>query len=270
MSSDERRVRLRLEYLGTAFHGWQAQPGVRTAQGALVDALASLSGQRLDVRGASRTDAGVHARDQVAAFTYAGALREHNFERGLNVLLPDDIAVTRAEFVEPDFHPRHSALGKRYRYRFADARHVSPFERAFAMYSRRRLDAEAMHEAAQALVGEHDFSSFRGAGCDAATPVRTVWRLDVVRPGNADVVELIVEGNAFLKYMVRNLAGALLDVGRGHRAPGWIAEVLALRDRTKSGPTAEPQGLTLERVFYAGEPDVPSEATPRLRSGTSG
>lgn len=268
LSSDRAsvRVRLRLEYLGTGFHGWQIQSGVRTVEGELTDALERLTGERRRISGASRTDAGVHARDQVAAFSYTGSLREVNFLRGLNTHLPDDVAVVKAEFVDADFEPRHNSLGKRYRFRFVDTWHLSPFEQNRAMHVRGRIDTAAMYQAAQALIGEHDFASFRGAQCDAQTTLRTLWRIDVGRHPETDVVELVVYGNAFLKYMVRNIAGTLLEVGLHRRAPDWVASVLAACDRQAAGRTAEPQGLCLERVYYADDPTLPSEAILRPKT----
>lgn len=279
MSSEQPtvRVRLRLEYLGTAFHGWQIQTGPRTVEGELTDALERLTGQRRKIYGASRTDAGVHARDQVAAFTYQGSLREVNFLRGLNTHLPDDVSVVKAEFVDPNFEPRHHSLGKRYRFRLVDTWYLSPFEQHRAMHIRGNIDADAMHEAAQLLVGEHDFASFRGAQCDAKTTLRTIWRIDVRRHPETNAVEVVVWGNAFLKYMVRNIVGTLLEVGLRRRDAAWVATVLAACDRRVAGRTAEPQGLCLERVYYEDDPALPAEAVvrptvprePRFRSESS-
>lgn len=256
------RLRLGIEYDGTAFKGWQHQPQQRTVEGALVEALLALTQQTIRVRGASRTDAGVHARGQVAAFSYSGPIRAFQFYRGLNRHLPDDVAVTSVREVPETFEPRHDSLGKRYRYRMSDLYHRSPFERQRAHHVRGRLDAERMHEAAQRLLGEHDFSSFQAADCDAATSVRRVWRIDVTRQAGG-AVELVLEGNAFLKYMVRNLSGTLLEVGAGRRPVDWVTEVLSARDRRAGGVTAAACGLTLERVWYADDIDVPVEATQR-------
>lgn len=259
------RLKLGIEYDGTGFKGWQHQPQQRTVEGAVVDALQAMTQQILRVRGASRTDAGVHARGQVAAFSYEGPIQAYQFYRGLNRHLPDDVAVTSVTEVAESFEPRYESLGKRYRYRMSDLYHLSPFERQRAHHVRGRLDVERMHEAAQRLLGEHDYSSFRAADCDAQTPVRNVWRIDVTRhPGGA--VELLLEGNAFLKYMVRNLSGTLLEVGTGRRPVEWVSAVLEARDRRAAGLTASACGLVLERVWYADDVDVPLEAIQRASS----
>jgi tRNA pseudouridine38-40 synthase len=238
-----------IAYHGGAFHGWQRQAdGVRTVQGEIEAALAQMHSGPMLIRGASRTDAGVHALGQVAAFESDGRHDVGAYYRGPNRLTPSDIAIRSVDEVDEAFHPRHSARGKIYRYRIVDGFAGDPLARDRAWQVRRRLDAEAMHEAAQALVGEHDFSSFRAAGCDASSPVREIYAVRVRRL--VDEVEVEVIGSAFLKYMVRNVVGTLVEVGRGTRRVEWLRDVLVSRDRRAAGPTAAACGLTLVQIFY--------------------
>lgn len=247
------RVRLVVAYHGAAYHGWQIQPQVPTVEGALTDALERMTGQRPKVWGASRTDAGVHALGQVAAFDHDGPHDAKTFYRALNHLTPDDVAIVAADVVPDGFHPRHSARGKIYRYDLWTRYERSPFLGDRSMHVRRPLDVAAMQAAADRLVGEHDFSSFRAAGCDASSPVRRILAIRVLDPGDGRV-RVRVAGSAFLKYMVRNIVGTLVEVGVGRRPPEWIDAVLSARDRSAAGATAEPRGLTLVRVFHPGFP----------------
>jgi tRNA pseudouridine38-40 synthase len=251
------RFRLLAAYRGTAYHGWQVQRGVDTVAGRIEDALQRVAREPVRLFGASRTDAGVHAWGQVAAFDYVGQRSAGEFFRALNFHLPPDIAVRALEAVADEFQPRHAARGKIYRYRICTGYRPRPDDVGLVMHSRKQLDADAMDEAAQHLLGEHDFSSFRGAGCDADSPVRTVYALRVVRV-RPDEVQVHAMGSAFLKYMVRNLVGTLLDVGAGRRSPEWVAEVLAARDRRAAGQTADAHGLSLSRIFY---PEFPWEGS---------
>jgi tRNA pseudouridine38-40 synthase len=243
-----RRIRIVVEYEGTDFVGWQRQANGPSVQAALEEALARMTGERRVVHGAGRTDAGVHALGQVAAFDLERDLPVARLLRGLNALLPPSVAVVRAEEAPPDFDPRRHALGKLYRYRIWNAEARSPLERRTSWHVRRPLDDAAMARAAACLVGEHDFSAFRAADCERKNPVRRIDRLAVVRAGALVTVE--VEATAFLKNMVRILVGSLYEVGRGAAPAAWIAEVLASRDRTRAGPTAPPQGLLLVEVRY--------------------
>lgn len=254
------RVRLVVAYHGAAYHGWQIQNDVPTVEGALTDAVARITGARRKVWGASRTDAGVHAWGQVAAFDYDGPHPVQAFYRGLNHLTPSDIAIRFADEVPDAFHPRHSARGKIYTYDLWTRFERSPFLADRTMHVRRALDVAEMNRAGQALVGTHDFSSFRASGCDARSPVRHIWEVSV---GTLDDgrIRVRVAGSAFLKYMVRNIVGTLVDVGTGRRPAAWVGEVLAARDRSAAGATAEPQGLTLRRIFH------PDFACKSLKSG---
>ena len=259
------RFRLKVAYHGGAFHGWQIQsPGIRTVEGELTRAVEEITGVPTKVWGASRTDAGVHARGQVAAFDYEGPHPAESFFKGLNHLTPDDLQVVSVEEVAADFHPRHSARGKIYLYEIWTGFDTSPFLIDRTMRVRQALDVDAMNAAGEHLVGTHDFKSFQAAGCDAKTTVRRLWEVSARRTGPR-TIQVRVTGSAFLKYMVRNIVGTLIDVGRGKRSPESMADVRDARDRSAAGPTAEPSGLTLERVFY---PDwsCASRANPVGRS----
>lgn len=247
------RVRLILEYDGANYVGWQIQPNGPSVQGRLQRALKELVGQPVEVFAAGRTDAGVHAQGQVVAFDSPVTLPTRAYWLGLNSLLPDDVAVVSAEEVAPDFDPRRWATGKRYRYRLSNRRSRSPLLRHGHWEIYLPLDVAAMQEGARHLVGAHDFSSFRGAECQAAHPRRKILKAEVLgAPGGP--IELVFEGTAFLRHMVRNMVGTLVDVGRGKHPESWVGEVLAARDRTRAGPTAPAHGLCLEEVFYGSGP----------------
>jgi len=217
-------------------------------QDVLQAALAAIAGAPIAVTGAGRTDRGVHARGQVAHFDSSAARPDTAWVRGVNAFLPESVAVLWARPVEPDFHARFSAVARTYRYRLIN-RAVRPALAArHAGWYHAPLDMAAMREAARALVGEHDFSAFRAAECEAATPVRTVHSLDIT--GEGERIEFVIHANAFLHHMVRNIVGTLIYVGNGRHAPGWVADVLASRDRAKAAPTFAPEGLYLEGIEY--------------------
>lgn len=246
-------VRIHLAYDGAPFHGWAEQPAVPTVQGAVREALSRLlDAPTVAVQGASRTDAGVHALGQVVSFAHDSDRTPWDFVRGLNALTSDDIAIWHAEEVSSDFNARHSSTGKRYRYRIWPFRFDDPLRRGQTWRVAQRLDLAAMRTAAATLIGTHDFTSFRAADCQAATTERELTRVDIEEAN--DELVLWVEGTAFLKYMVRNIAGTLVDVGRGQLAPGAIPEILAARDRSAAGQCAPPHGLTLMEVFYENHP----------------
>jgi len=249
------RVRLTLEYDGTEFVGWQRQPNGRSVQEVLEKALAELLGTAVPTAAAGRTDAGVHALGQVVAFDAPRALPSKAYVRGLSSLLPGDVAVVEAGEVPPDFDPRRWATGKRYRYLISRRPMRAPLLRRTHWEVFSALDVESMQAGAASLVGTHDFSSFRAADCEAPHPRRTVRELEVQTVGA--ILRIEMEGTAFLKHMVRNIVGSLVEVGRGRRVPGWIAEVLAARDRTLAGPTAPAHGLTLVEVTYGEGPRAP-------------
>ncbi|MFN0064070.1 MAG: tRNA pseudouridine(38-40) synthase TruA [Myxococcaceae bacterium] len=245
------RIRLLLEYDGTDFVGLQLQPNGRSVQGVLERALELLLGVPTRVGAAGRTDAGVHARGQVVTFDTERKLPLSAYTRGLNGLLPPDVAVRHADEVPTTFDVRRDACGKRYIYAISNFRQRSPLRRRTHWELFAPLDVGAMQTASRCLLGEHDFSAFRAADCEAERTRREVVRLDVLaEPPSSDTVTVVVEGRAFLKHMVRNIVGTLVEVGRQRRPVDWVADVLASRDRTQAGPTAPPQGLVLENVFY--------------------
>ncbi len=247
------RVKLVLEYDGTRYVGWQVQPNGPSVQAAVEAALEKLLGRRTPVVVAGRTDAGVHARGQVIAFDAPQALPERAYTQGLTGLLPDDIAVVAFGEAPEGFDPRRWAKLKRYVYRVSNRSVRSPLLRRTHWEIFQPLDVAQMREAAQHLLGEHDFSAFRAANCEAAHPVRKLTRAEVAGAPGAEV-SFTFEGTAFLRHMVRNLVGTLVEVGRGKQPGGWVAEVLASRDRTQAGPTAPPHGLTLDEVMLGEGP----------------
>ncbi|MFM7413450.1 MAG: tRNA pseudouridine(38-40) synthase TruA [Planctomycetota bacterium] len=248
-----RRIALRLAYEGTRYSGWQMQPGRTTVQGTLAAAIREVSGEDVVPKGASRTDAGVHALDQVAAFTSLSGHSAEVWVRALNAKLPADVSVREGREVAAEFDPVAAALGKRYRYRIHDAPWRPVIDRHVVWRWRGRLDDERMREAAPALVGEHDFTSFETTPSTRVSKVRTIHALEIVRPSLASdapgsEVWIEVEGNGFLYNMVRIIAGSLIMVGAGRRSPQWLGEALAARSRPAAGPTAPPHGLMLAAI----------------------
>jgi tRNA pseudouridine38-40 synthase len=249
-------LKLTLEYDGAGFVGWQVQPAGRSVQEELEKGIERLCGERVRVIGAGRTDSGVHARGQVASLSAGRELPLRAWTAGLNALLPDDVACVRAEVAPEGFDARRWARGKRYAYEILQTTVRSPLERGRAWEIRRALDAAAMRRAAPALLGKHDFSALRAADCPARTTVREIRRLEIEQDGPR--IRVVVEATAFLKHMVRNIVGTLVEVGHGRRAPDSLAALLEGRDRTRAGRTAPAHGLVLEEVFY-----LPGNADPR-------
>jgi tRNA pseudouridine38-40 synthase len=242
-------VALVLEYDGSRYVGWQVQPNGPSVQAEVERALSTLHHAPRRVTAAGRTDAGVHALGQVASFPEPAPLPLRAYVQGMNALLPQDVAVRTAR-LEPDgFDARRSARGKRYRYVVENAGTRAPLTRLRAWQQFQPLDAGAMRAAAVHLLGRHDFAAFQASDCAARHAVREVRRLDVLGEAGGRI-ELVVEATAFVKHMVRNLAGTLVEVGLGKRTPGSLPALLEGRDRTRAGPTAPPQGLVLEEVFY--------------------
>ena len=242
--------RLTLEYDGADFEGWQVQSGAhRTVQGELETAIARVTGKRVRTVGASRTDAGVHAQGQVVSALIATELTPDVLQRALNGTLPADAAVVEAERVPDDFHARYSARAKLYHYQVWNRPTRSPLRAARFLSVARQLDVAAMSKAAEAFVGRHDFAALQGAGSEVDCTVRTVVRLEIESDASGEIA-FWVEGHSFLRHMVRNLVGTLLEVGSGRRPVDSMAELLAGGDRRWAGPTAPAQGLTLMRVRY--------------------
>lgn len=248
------QVRLTVEYEGTHYCGWQIQPNGPTIQGELEKAAARMFGTPVRMAAAGRTDAGVHALGQVVCFRLERErIDPEVLRRGLDALTPDDIVVREAAQVPDDFDPRRSARRRTYLYQIWNRNSDQIVLRRFAWRIGRRLDAGAMNDAAAALVGEHDFSSFRAADCDAEHPVRRVFESSVRREGER--ITYTVSATAFLRHMVRNVVGSLVQVGLGERSPDEFTALLAARDRTRAGATAPAKGLFLVRVDYE-EPEA--------------
>jgi tRNA pseudouridine38-40 synthase len=260
-----------IAYDGSAYAGWQVQPGQLTVQGKLEDAVAGVSGnkvgdRRARVTASGRTDAGVHALAQVVSFSVATDLADDVWVRALNAYLPDDIRVLAVE-AKPSFHALREATGKRYRYVIHDAETPNLFHRSYAWRIAEPLKLAPMRQAAEHLLGRHDFSSFEAAGAPRASSVRTIRDLTVRRcdfdPG---LVWIEVEADGFLYNMVRNIVGALALVGREKKTPEWVREVLACRDRRRAAATAPAQGLFLLRVDYE-EAVSPTSTTSQAGQG---
>ena len=245
-----RCLKLTIAYDGTTYVGWQRQPNGVSIQQLIEQAFAPLAGGEAPaVAGAGRTDAGVHAVAQVASVQLDTDLAAETIRRALNFRLPADVRVHRVEDAPLDFHARFDAAGKIYRYRICVGAVVSPFDRCFVHHAPEARDHDAMRDAAARLVGRHDFASFQAAGGDAQDSVRTLHRLDLC--AREDELVLDIEGNGFLRHMVRTIAGTLIEVGAGQRGAAAMTDILAARDRRAAGRTAPASGLTLLRVNYA-------------------
>lgn len=243
-----RRIKLTVAYDGTNYCGWQIQPNGITVEEVLNRALSRLTGEELRVTGASRTDAGVHARGNIAVFDTASTIPAERFAYAVNPLLPEDIAVVNSEEVPQDWHPRYQNSVKTYEYRILNREMPDPLRRKYTWHVSFPLDIDKMRTAAEYLKGEHDFRSFCSIHTGAATTVRTVYMLDIGKTGDEIVIR--ISGNGFLYNMVRIIAGTLTEVGRGFRTPGNVKKILEAEEREKSGATAPPQGLTLISIEY--------------------
>jgi tRNA pseudouridine38-40 synthase len=269
-----RWLKLTVAYDGTAYAGWQVQPSEPTVQAAFETAWHEITRETLRVTAAGRTDAGVHALGQVVGVATDSQLSTAELHRGLNAVLPEDVAIVAVEEARAGFHATYDAVAKTYRYQIHNGRTPDVFNRCYVWHYPQPLDAEKMHAAAHALVGKHDFSSFESAGSERPDAIRTLSAVDVKRgwlgssdseppvaasggsaqprpqPPNADRITVEVAGDGFLYNMVRAIVGTLVEVGKGSRDVSWPAEVLAARDRRLAGQTAPPQGLFLVRVEY--------------------
>jgi tRNA pseudouridine38-40 synthase len=253
------RIALGLEYDGSAFFGWQTQPGGGTVQDALEAALAQIAGHPVRAQCAGRTDTGVHALAQVAHFDTEAERPDNAWVKGVNTHLPRTVAMRWAKRVPEDFHARFSATTRRYEYVLINRPTRPAVWDGRAGWFHLPLDEGRMMEAAGFLLGEHDFSAFRSAECQAASPVRELRKLVVTREG--EVIRFSLEANAFLHHMVRNIVGCLVYVGKGKHPPEWIAGILAGRDRAKAAPTFGPQGLYLSGIDYDARFGLPAFAT---------
>lgn len=249
------RIALGIEYDGTGYSGWQRQRSGVGVQAPVEEALSKVADERVEVTCAGRTDAGVHASGQVGHFDTRNRRSARGWLLGANSNLPEDINVTWVRQVDDSFHARFSAIRRSYCYRILNRLVRSALYRHRAWWVHRPLDSGRMHVAAQALVGEHDFSAFRAAGCQAATPVREIRSISVRRDRDWVVVDVVA--NAFLQHMVRNITGALVAIGTGEQDVDWAGRLLHGRDRTLGGVAAPPQGLMLVDVAYPPEFELP-------------
>ena len=262
--------KITLAYDGSDFVGWQRQASGVSIQGLIEDALRELDGRDVPVIGAGRTDAGVHALGQVASFSLERVIEAGVLQRAVNARMPDSVRVTRVELAAPAFHARFDAREKTYRYRIWNAAVISPFERKYAWHIPERLDVDAMCAAAQLVEGRHDFAAFQAAGNATKTTERAVHSSVITSKSQTTVSSLSgvelrdlrggvcggalilydITGDGFLRHMVRNIVGTLVEIGRGRRPPAWMREVVESRDRAAAGPTAPAHGLFLVRVTY--------------------
>jgi len=245
----EKKFKLVIEYDGTAYHGWQRQMADRSIQAEIEQALAVMTRQTITLAASGRTDAGVHALGQAAHFACETAIEPEGFRRGLNSLLPDDIVIKTCERVPDAFHARYDARRKTYRYRLLNRAVPTAVDRRYVWHIRKKLQIEAMRAAARHLVGRHDFKAFEGTGSPRASTVRTLFRVELaVETGGYLIIE--IKGDGFLRYMVRNIVGTLVEVGRGKITPEGFKAILESKERKQAGATAPPQGLFLVSVDY--------------------
>jgi tRNA pseudouridine38-40 synthase len=251
------RIALGIEYDGTAYNGWQRQRTGDGVQERVETALSSVADEPIDVVCAGRTDTGVHATGQVVHFDTNSERTSRGWLLGANTNLPDDIAVTWAQPVADEFHARFSALTRSYRFIILNSLVRSALNRHRAWWVYQPLDAERMHTAAQAILGRHDFSAFRAAGCQASTPTREILSISIARDG--DKIFLDVTANAFLQHMVRNITGTLVAIGIGDESIASMSDILQSRDRKRGGIAAPPHGLTLVNVRYPDDFPLPKK-----------
>lgn len=247
-----KRVMLRVAYDGTDYCGWQLQPGKPTIESVLNEALSALLGEKITVKGASRTDSGVHSLGNVAVFDTDTRIPAEKISYALNQRLPDDIVVQESAEVAPDFHPRYCDSRKTYEYRILNRTFPLPTERRDSYFYYRKLDVEAMRQAAEYLVGTHDFASFCAAHGQTETTVRTIYDCTVGKTG--DLICIRVTGSGFLYHMVRIIAGTLIEIGYGARQPHEMQAILAACSRSAAGPTAPACGLTMQGIEFAKNP----------------
>jgi tRNA pseudouridine38-40 synthase len=250
-----RHFKLTIAYDGTDFHGWQIQSAKSTVQGEIVSVLRRVTQEHIQLHGAGRTDAGVHALGQVASFKTQSALSAPEFQRALNALLPPTIRIMCAEEVGPDFHARWSAIGKIYRYRLYRGKVVPPALWRYVLHYPFPLDEDGMRVAASRFVGPHDFAAFAastGSEDDdrERSTVREIYASELARSEDGEELLFTVKGRSFLRYMVRKMVGTLLEVGRGKMVPDDILRLYQIKDRSKSGPTVPPQGLCMVAVLH--------------------
>lgn len=243
-----KRIKLVVAYDGTAYNGWQLQPGVKTIEGELNRCLSELLSEEIQVIGASRTDSGVHALCNVAVFDTAARIPGEKISYALNQRLPEDIKIQESEEVASDFHPRHCSSRKTYEYRIVNAAFPMPVKRLYTHFTYVPLDVELMKKGAFYLIGEHDFKSFCSAAAVVETTIRKILDIQIEKEGNEIAIKVC--GTGFLYNMVRIIAGTLIEVGRGSYPPEHIKEILEAKDRQTAGPTAPACGLTLIKYEF--------------------
>ena len=243
-----RNILLIIEYDGSEFHGWQYQPDVRTVQGDLEEAIKAVTGEDITVAGTSRTDAGVHGMCNLAVFDSQMNMEPEKYAYALNSMLPGDIVVRRSLQVKDDLHPRKIKTIKTYRYRIDNETFPDPLKKRYSWHVSYILDIDLMRQGAAYMLGSHDFSSFCAAGSTALSHVRSIDNIEISKHDNEIYID--VTGGGFLYNMVRIIAGTLMDVGRGKIEPEQIKDIIEAKDRTKAGPTAPPEGLTLLNIDW--------------------
>ncbi|KMW72378.1 tRNA pseudouridine synthase A [Photorhabdus luminescens subsp. luminescens] len=249
------KIALGIEYDGSRYYGWQRQQEVKSVQGCLEEALSKVADEPISVFCAGRTDAGVHATGQVVHFATSVQRKDAAWTMGVNVHLPPDIAVRWVKTVDESFHARFSATARRYRYIIFNHRYRPAVLANGVTHFHYPLDEKRMHRAAQCLLGENDFTSFRAVQCQSKTPWRNMMHINVNRFGHYVVID--IKANAFVHHMVRNIAGSLMEIGCGNQDINWMAQLLALKDRTKAAATAKAAGLYLVAVDYPEQFDLP-------------
>ncbi len=254
-----RKIKLLIEYDGTAYHGWQIQADKTTIQGLIEERILKITGEQSSVLGASRTDAGVHALGQVAVFRTESRLDAGTIKRALNAVLPRDIRVLDASDADDSLHPRADAIKKTYFYIITNQRNSSVFFNRYSWLVPQKLELNSIIEAAHTLIGRYDFSSFMGTGSDVKDFVREIYSLNVEKLGSidfmtaslkGDFIKISIEANGFLRHMVRNIVGTLVETGRGRIPAEKMQDILASHDRRLAGQNAPPNGLFLEKVVY--------------------
>lgn len=252
-------MKLLIEFDGANYQGWQTQSSGLTIEDCMNRAISGITGESIKLNSASRTDAGVHALGQVAVFKTDSRLPAETMKRALNAKLPGDIRILEAEALDYEFHPRYRAVKKSYFYLIEKTQKQSVFFHRYTWRIPISLDIDSMNRASEMLLGEHDFSAFRGTGCGAKTTVRTIHSITLSRHDymdfmtariQGDFIRIRIEADAFLRHMVRNIVGTLVEVGKGRISPEALTYILASCDRKMAGPTAPAKGLFLEKVFY--------------------
>lgn len=254
-----KRIMLIVAYEGTNYHGWQVQPNAVTVEGVLNETISRLTGEEIQVTGASRTDAGVHALGNVAVFDTESRIPGEKFSYALNQRLPDDVVIQCSKEVAPDFHPRHCNCQKTYEYTIINRTFPLPEYRNTAYFYYGRLDVEKMRKAAQAFIGEHDFAGFCSAGAQVQTTVRYIYSLEIEEDRTEEKLRIRVRGNGFLYNMVRIITGTLIEVGKGTILPENLPQIIASCDRSQAGPTAPAKGLRLLKIEYEQEKENETE-----------